>query len=316
MRPNAGFGSALNKTLGDVVGEGISTLSRTRAIFLRRHPTTHNTHSAIMAPLHLHLPNTEALDNLPAFTVGFTIFAVGFFGFYPRDSDAVVLEPHAPLNLNLNAISFYIFPHLNVLHLLLNLVALAPLLARYEKTHGTIYTGVTMNLLAVVAALQYCFLGLFLYPTQHVAGLLGEFFSFLTFYCYKEHFNRPSLHTFRVGGNEFPIPTLYFPLLYLCVIAFLFPNSSFFGHLAGVSAGYLLAAGKINFMFPPLKVIQWIELKINPVIDVLHNIVVWTKEEEAVNERTVGYKPLLSTDIEQAEATTATYEGFERRLGT
>lgn len=266
-----------------------------------------------MAPLHAHLPNADTLDNLPAFTVGFTIFAVGFFGFYPRDSDAVILEPHAPLNLNLNAILFYIFPHLNVLHLLLNLASLAPLLARYERSHGTVYTGVTMNILAVVAALQYCLLGLVLYPTQHVAGLLGIFFSLLSFYCYKEHFTHPSVYTFRTLGNEFPIPTLYVPFLYLCLLAFLFPNSSFFGHLAGISAGFLLAMGKINFMFPPLKVILWIENKLSPVISTLHNIVVWTREEEAVNERNVGYKPLLTADIEQGEP--ATFEGFERRLG-
>lgn len=269
-----------------------------------------------MASLHAHLPNAESLDNLPAFTVGFTIFAIGFFGFYPKDSDTVVLDPHAPLNLNLNAISFYIFPHLNVLHLLLNLVSLAPLLARYERTHGTIYTGVTMNILAVVAALQYCLVGLLLYPTQHVAGLLGIVFSLLSFYCYKEHFTHPSVYTFRTRGNEFPIPTLYLPFLYLCFVAFLFPNSSFFGHLAGISAGFLLGMGKINFMFPPLKIILWIEHRLSVVINALHNIVIWTKEEDAVNERSVNYKPLLSADIEQGEPATAAYEGFERRLGT
>lgn len=266
-----------------------------------------------MAPLNVHLPNAESLDNLPAFTVGFIIFALGFFGFYPRDSEAVLLDPHAPLNLNLNAILFYIFPHLNGGHLLLNLVALAPLLARYEKSHGTIYTGVTMNVLAVVAALQYCLVGLFLFPTQQIGGLLGIFFSLMTFYCYKEHFTHPSIYTFRLPGNEFPIPTLYVPVIYACFLAFIFPNSSFFGHMAGISAGYLLALGKINFMFPPLKVILWIENKISPVIDALHKIVVWTKEEDAVNERNVGYKPLLTADVEQGEP--ATFEGFERRLG-
>lgn len=269
-----------------------------------------------MAGLQPYLPNAETLDNLPAFTVGFTIFAIGFFGFYPRDSDAVILEPHAPLNLNLNAISFYIFPHLNVLHLLLNLVSLAPLLARYERSHGTVYTGVTMNILAVVAALQYCLVGLILYPTQHVAGLLGIVFSLLSYYCYKESHTHPSVYTFRARGNEFPIPTLYVPFLYLCLLALLFPNSSFFGHLAGISAGFLLATGKINFMFPPLKALQWIESKISPVINALHTIVVWTKESDAVDNRSVGYKPLLTGDLEQAASGTAVFEGFERRLGT
>lgn len=257
----------------------------------------------------------EDLKKVPAFTIGVTIFSALFFVIYPSGSDTLLLKPSSPLKFDLNAISFYIFVHLDLFHLIFNLVPLVALLARYEQKHGTIYTGVTMNILAVVTALQYCLLGLVLYPNEKVGGLLGIVFSLLSFYCYKEHFTHPVLHTFKFRDNEFPIPTLYFPFINLCAIAILIPNSSFFGHLAAINTGFLLGLGKISFMFPPSRIIVAIESKLQWLIGLINSIVCFHSEEEAVNERGVTYDPLLSKDIENGEQGNPGYEGFERRLG-
>lgn len=258
--------------------------------------------------------NLEELKKVPALSAGLPIFSFIFFLVYPRHSDKLLLTPSSPLNFDLNAISFYIFPHLGLFHLILNLVPLLPLLAKYEQKNGTVYSGVTLNILAVVTALQYCILGLFLYPEEKVGGLLGIVFSLLTYYCYKEHFTHPTLHTFRYRDHEFPIPTLYFPYINLCLVAVLMPNSSFFGHLAGINSGYLLGSGKLNFMFPPSRIILLIESKLHKLISLINSLVFFHTEEEAVNERGVSYSPVFSRDVEQGQDS-ATYESFERRLG-
>lgn len=259
-------------------------------------------------------PTLEQLRAQPALSVGIQIFTVVFFILYPKGSDALVLKPSTPLHLDLNTLSFYIFPHLDIFHLVVNLVALYPLLSRYERAHGTVYTGITLNVLAVVTALQYCLVGLVLYPNEGAAGLLGIVFSLLMFFCYKEHFAFPVCYTFKVGGSEYLIPTLGFPFLNLIAVAIIVPQASFFGHLAGISAGYLLATDRLKLLFPALKIVLWIEKKLAPVISRLQLLVTYYKEEDAVNERGVTYRPIFTSDPELGESPLL-FEPFERVLG-
>lgn len=290
-------------------------------------PTTffnQNTHASLNTsagkkthPMQPRIPSRDealaALKEAPALSVGILIFASLFQAIYPKDSKALLLSPSAPLDLNLNALSFYIFPHVNWFHLLLNLVLLYPLLSRFERTHGTVYTGVTLNLLAVVTALQYCIVGLVLYPLDYAGGLSGIVFSLLTFFCYKEHVASPVIATFKFNGREALIPTLYFPFINLLIVGILIPSTSFFGHLFGIVAGYLLAMDKIKFMYPPLKVLLFIELKVEPGILQLKKIVNYIREDDALAERGVSYQPILSTDV---EVSAGANEGFSRRLGS
>ncbi|OBA22070.1 hypothetical protein METBIDRAFT_38836 [Metschnikowia bicuspidata var. bicuspidata NRRL YB-4993] len=256
----------------------------------------------------------QILKTTPALSVGLIIFAVLFYVVYPASSTALVLYPSAPIEFNLNAISFYIFPHANFLHLAVNLVALFPLISRYERANGTVNTGITLNLLAVAAALPYCLVGLFLYPENGVAGLLGICFSFLTYYCQKEYAQTPVLYQFTVAGRDVQIPTEYFPFINLFVIAFLVPSTSFFGHLAGIGAGYLLAMGYLKVLYPPLKVVLFIERKLASGIDQLKRLVDFISEEDAVEERGVAYRPLFLADLELVTPVSQVHESFERRV--
>lgn len=264
-----------------------------------------------------HFTPSEALQLLkrtPALSVGLCIFAVLFYMALPADSTALVLYPDAPLKLNLNAISFYIFPHSNWIHLIVNLVSLFPLLSAFEKVQGTIRTGVTLNLLAVITALLYCIPGLILYPQDGVAGLLGIVFSFLTYFCEREHTTTPSIFLFKVAEREVSVPTQYFPFINLFLLALLIPSSSFFGHLAGIGVGYLLAFNYIEVLFPPLKALLFIESKLAVGIEKLKLLVDFVSEEDAVVSRGTAYAPLFSKDLE-ATSESLLYQNFERRVG-
>lgn len=258
----------------------------------------------------------ERLLQTPALSVGILIFAVLFNALLPKDSTALVLYPDSPLKLNLNALSFYIFPHVNWIHLLVNLFSLFPLLSAFEKANGTVRTGVTLNLLAVVTALMYCIPGLLLYPKAGVAGLLGIVFSLLTYFCQKEHAVTPVILLFKVAGRDVSIPTEYFQFVALFLTAVIIPSTSFFGHLAGIGAGYLLAFGYIEVLYPPLKVILFIEKKLAPGIAKLKLLVDFVSEDDAVVLRGNAYSPMFTNDIEAPASEPQTYESFERRLGT
>lgn len=254
------------------------------------------------------------LNKTPALSIGLCIFAFLFYLARPAESKALILYPDSPLELNLNAISLYIFPHVNWIHLLLNLISLFPLLSAFEKVNGTIRTGITLNLLAVITALLYCIPGLLLYPQDGVAGLLGLVFSFLTYFCQKEYTTMPSIFLFKIAEYEVSVPTQYFPFVNLFLIALILPSSSFFGHLAGIGAGYLLVFNYIDILFPPLTVLLYIESKLSIGISKLKLLVDFVSEEDAVVSRGNAYAPLFSRDLE-ASSDSLLYQNFERRVG-
>lgn len=249
-------------------------------------------------------PNLSTISQYPALTVGLAIFSFLLLIIDLATGQALAhkfsLYPYAPIHFDLNRLSFYLLYHQGFIHWALNVFGLFTPMALFEKSHGTVYTGVTLNVLAVTAGLQYCLLGLVLYPNTHVIGLSGVVFSFLSYYAYKEHELRPVIYTFKVQGREYSIQTLYSPLILLVVSFFFLPGSSLFGHLAGISSGYLLGMGKLSILYPPSKVILFIEGKVERAIKLLDGVVIYYKEEDAIDQRGVSYNPILSQDIESA----------------
>lgn len=250
------------------------------------------------------LPTMATIATYPALTVGLCIFtfvlllADTYAGTYL--SHAVSLYPYAPAHFDMNRVSMYLLFHQGLFHWLFNIVALFTPLAMFERSHGTVYTGVTLNLMAVVAAVQYCVVGMLLYPETHVIGLSGVVFSFMSFYAYKEHQVHPVLYTFKFQGREISIPTLYSPILFLFVTVVLVPGSSFFGHLAGISTGYFLAMDYLKILYPPSKVILFIEEKLATPISWLDGVVTYYPEADAIEFRGVSYNPILTPVVETA----------------
>ncbi|KAI5970188.1 RBD2 [Candida margitis] len=250
----------------------------------------------------------ETLKQTPALTAGLPIFtlilcffksALGF------EFSSLILYPRSPLEFNLNAISLYSLVHVGYLHWFLNICTIFTPLAMFEKRHGTVYTGITLNLLTVIAALQYCLVGLIFYPDTGVVGLSGVAFSFIAYMAYKEHQHKPVLETFNIGSREIKIYTLAAPFIAAVVCLIVFPASSLPGHLAGISTGFLLAKGYINKLYPPSSVILKIENVVAPGISLIGQLVSYHKEEDAVNVRGVQYAPLfVEEDAEAAPSAT------------
>ncbi|CCG24991.1 Rbd2 protein [Candida orthopsilosis Co 90-125] len=261
------------------------------------------------SPINTFPPSLGTLKQIPALTAGLPIFT--FILCFLKNTlgfkfSSLILYPTSPLEFNLNALSLYSLIHVGYLHWLLNICAIFTPLAMYEKRHGTVYTGITLNLLTVIAALQYCIVGLFFYPETGVVGLSGVGFSFIAYMAYKEHQYKPVLETFNIGSREIKIYTLAAPFIAAVVCLIVFPASSLPGHLAGISTGFLLAKGYINKLFPPSSIILKIENFVAPGIALIDQIVSYHKEEDAVHVRSVQYAPILAEgDAEASSATTS-----------
>ena len=250
----------------------------------------------------------ETLKGYPALTVGLPIFTFALLvldlgsGHYLAHKFS--LYPGAVFELDLNRLSFYLLFHTSIVHWLVNIVSLTPLLCLYERRHGTIHTGVTLNLVAVVTGLLYSLVGSVVCPNTHVIGLSGVVFSFIAYVAYKERHTTPNIYRFQhaavMSGTEIQIPILAAPFLYLIVTTIVFPASSVWGHFCSILAGFLFGLELLKFMFPPLKAVIYIEGKVEPLIALINRLVTFVRETDAIHQRSSVYVPIFSTDAEAA----------------
>ncbi|KAK8022615.1 hypothetical protein PG993_013382 [Apiospora rasikravindrae] len=145
--------------------------------------------------------------------------------------------------------------HLNLLHALLNLLALTPLLERFESEYGTLTSAAMFfGPLTTIPALAYVFLErvIFRVNTPHVGvpAALGGGDADVQ--------DQPVLRHRDGAGAD-----LDDPLVMAFVTAALIPSTSFLGHLCGVGTGYLFGLGYLKFIAPPEKILRWIEGKLN-----------------------------------------------------
>lgn len=187
-------------------------------------------------------------------------------------------------------------------------------LSRFERSHGTVYTGVMLNLFAVFAAIPYCVLGYVLWPNTSVLGASGWFFSFITYYAYQESLIKPQIRL----SPEYSFPTIYTPLALVLALAILMPSSSFVGHLFAVLVGYAFSFKYMDKLVPPSKVIEWIESKLEKLIDLIPNVFHYYKEVDAKHLRLQSeYVSMFDTAATgNAESTTSAFPGEGTPLGT
>lgn len=242
--------------------------------------------------------------NHPALSVGLVIFTlVGVLAnLFTGNAltTLLALDPSCLFHLKLNNLSFYSMLHTGFFHWLINMLALFVPLLHFERAHGTVHTGITLNLLTVVAALQYCLVGTILFPHTKVVGVSGIVFLLMTFTAVKEHVSSPTLRLGRLGSRDVQVPTLAAPFLMLVLCSVLIPSSLFWGHLFGISAGYLLAKGYLKVLYPPSWVVVAIESRLARPIAMLAPLVVFYGEEDAAVSRLAGYVSVWGADQEQA----------------
>lgn len=228
-------------------------------------------------------------DRYPALTAGISVFfiIIFFFSFYDIN-EGLYLYPKALIHFQLGRLSNYPLGHTSVLHLILNIVCLYGPLLRFELIHGTVYTGIVLNILAVSTAIPFCILGMLFYPDVKVLGSSGWVFSFIAYFAVRESLNMPLIKL----NNNFGIPTRYFPVFILLLTTILVPGSSFWGHFFGMVSGYLLSYGYLNrFIVPPtVKIVPFIEDKLDFLIKLIPSKFWYIKEKSIITQRDNFYK--------------------------
>lgn len=235
----------------------------------------------------------------PAITIGLAIFLsfLYFLNFFIPINNAISFAPQDLLEFNLNKLSFYSMGHLSFLHLLFNVISLITPMSNFEKRNGTVYTGIILNLLTVSTGLLYALFGIFLYPNSKILGASGIIFSFLGWFAYHESLiNATYLITPTVS-----IPTIYSPLIPLILIAIFVPGSSFLGHLFGLLMGYALALGYFKILIPKSSIIEWIEVKAQPLINLIPSFVKYYREEDTKYVRDGEYFSVLNEEFVTVE---------------
>ncbi|KAF4203918.1 hypothetical protein CNMCM8927_008065 [Aspergillus lentulus] len=178
----------------------------------------------------------------------------------------------------------YPFIHVGFFHAFVNLLALTPLLERFEAEHGTL-TAVALFIgpLSTFPAGIYILIEKFiLHSNTAVVGASVWIFLLLGSEAIKTFKSNPY---FSLGTTK--IPTWTSPLFACGLVSIFVPNTSFLGHLSAILIGYLLGLGYLKVFVPPEKILRWIEGKLNLLGRLPHYV--------SVDQKTYGRYGVLPT---------------------
>jgi len=174
--------------------------------------------------------------------------------------------------------------HAGFFHAFMNILALTPLLERFEAEYGTLTTlALFLGPLSTIPALLYTFIerGVLRMNTT-VLGASIWVFTLIAMEAVKTYRTNPH---FAIGTTQ--IPTWITPLVMVLFISFLIPNTSFLGHLCGLAFGYGWGLGYLKFLAPPEWILRWIEGKLNLLGRLPHYV--------SVDQKTYGRYGVLPT---------------------
>jgi membrane associated rhomboid family serine protease len=175
--------------------------------------------------------------------------------------------------------------HRDIFHFLLNTVTLIPLLERFESEHGTVVTFILFTgAFGLIPGGIYTVLELYIFRLNGAAiGASVWVFLLLANEAMKQYRINPYFNVL-----DYRIPTWTTPLIFIMVIAFLVPHTSFLGHLCGAATGYLWGSGYMRWLAPADWILRWIEGKLNLLGRIPHYV--------SVDQKTYGrYGVLPST---------------------
>ncbi|KAF4632659.1 hypothetical protein G7Y89_g5466 [Cudoniella acicularis] len=174
--------------------------------------------------------------------------------------------------------------HVGFFHAFLNILALTPLLERFEAEYGTLTTlALFLGPLSTIPALLYTFVerGI-LHMNTTVLGASIWVFTLLAMEAVKTYKTNPY---FSLGTTQ--VPTWTTPLVMVLFVSFLVPNTSFLGHMCGLAFGYGWGLGYLKFLAPPEWILRWIEGKLNLLGRLPHYV--------SVDQKTYGRFGVLPT---------------------
>ncbi|KAL5334735.1 hypothetical protein BJX70DRAFT_377347 [Aspergillus crustosus] len=193
----------------------------------------------------------------------------------------------SPEEVNLTSmyrLNTYPLVHLGFFHAFINLLALTPLLERFEAEHGTLTTiALFIGPLSTFPGGIYLLIEKFiLHRNNAVVGASVWVFLLLGSEAIRTYKSNPH---FSIG--DFKIPTWTSPLFICLVVWMLVAQTSFLGHLCSILIGYLLGLGYLKFLVPPEKILRWIEGKLNLLGRLPHYV--------SVDQKTYGRFGVLPT---------------------
>ncbi|KAM3550784.1 hypothetical protein MY1884_008064 [Beauveria asiatica] len=213
--------------------------------------------------------------------------------------------------------------HLNILHAILNIVALTPLMERFENEYGTLtslalFFGretslplgallteivLTEAALTTVPAVLYLVIesGI-LRLNNAIMGASIWVFLLLGIEAIRTYRSNPHL---VIGTHH--IPTWTTPLLLAFVIAALVPNSSLLGHLCGLAVGYIAGLGYVKYIAPPEWALRWLESKLDLLAILPHYV--------SVDQKTYGRFGVLPSINRMGGSPATELVGSTQRLG-
>ncbi|KAI1996579.1 Glycosyl phosphatidyl inositol protein transamidase complex subunit [Ophidiomyces ophidiicola] len=214
-------------------------------------------------------------------------------------------SPDRNTSIIVHRLNTYPLVHQGFIHMFLNVLALTPLLERFEAEHGTL-----TSLALFFGPLSTLPGGLYILFERYVfrgdVAILGSsiwIFLLLGSEAMKTYKSNPH---FSLGTYQ--IPTWTTPLIAIVFVYALVANTSFLGHLCGVSVGYVLGLGYLKILFPPEKILRWFEGKLN-LLGILPHYV-------SVDQKTYGRYGILPTGGSAGNQGVAMgYFGSTQRLG-
>jgi len=174
--------------------------------------------------------------------------------------------------------------HAGFFHAFMNLLALTPLLERFEAEFGTLTTlALFLGPLSTIPALLYTVIerGILGMNTA-VLGASIWVFTLIAVEAVKTYKSNPY---FMLGTTQ--IPTWITPFVLVLFVSFLIPNTSFLGHVCGLLFGYGWGLGYLKFLAPPDWALRWIEGKLNLLGRLPHYV--------SVDQKTYGRYGVLPT---------------------
>ncbi|KAF2433852.1 putative rhomboid family protein [Tothia fuscella] len=183
------------------------------------------------------------------------------------------LIPKEVLGGGMHRINTYPFLHVGFIHMISNVIALTPLLERFESEHGTLTTLILFTgPFSTFPAALYLLLQLFLFrlntPIEGASIWIILLLSATLLHSSKSqpYYTLPDPASFL--PRTYRLPTASIPLILIILTSILsnlhiLPPTSLLGHLCGAVVGYAWGLGWIRFLAPPEKVLRWVEGKLN-----------------------------------------------------
>ncbi|KAH7322974.1 rhomboid family protein [Stachybotrys elegans] len=201
-------------------------------------------------------------------------------------------------------LSTYPLIHQNVIHAILNILALTPLMERFESEYGTLTTlALFFGPLTTVPSFLYLFIeAVILRGNTPVLGASLWVFVLLGMESIRTYRSNPYL----VIGT-YHIPTWTTPLLMVLGVAALIPGTSLLGHLCAVGFGYFCGLGYLKYLAPPEWALRWIESRLNLLAILPHYV--------SVDQKTYGRFGVLPSTNRKGGSAATELVGSSQRLG-